>query len=120
MTNRLRAVLHPGSGSSRRVRRVRPMRFIRVSLGAKGYDVLAGILVAATPCASDLPVGRETTLRLGGVTVAWCDTLTPPDDAPTPSVRPRVPLTLQAYCTPLCYLILLRIWSRGDSSPLGE
>src|SRR5919198_3232561 len=38
MTNRLRAVLHPGSGRSSRVRRVRPMLFIRFSLGANGYD----------------------------------------------------------------------------------
>src|SRR5215471_2159487 len=49
MTNRERLVLHTGSGSSSRVRRVRARRCIRFSLGAHGRAVLAVILAAATP-----------------------------------------------------------------------
>src|SRR5215471_11035009 len=49
MTNRERLVLHPGSGSSSRVRRVRARRGIRFSLGAHGRAVLAVLLAAATP-----------------------------------------------------------------------
>jgi hypothetical protein len=44
---------------------------------------------------------------LGGFTVAWCDVLTPCNDSQTPSVKLQVPLTLHAYCTLVCYLILL-------------
>src|SRR5262249_25848550 len=49
MTNRERLVLHPGSGSSSRVRRVRARRCIRFSLGAHGRALLAVLLAAATP-----------------------------------------------------------------------
>src|SRR5262249_27892298 len=49
MTNRARLVLHPGSGSSSRVRRVRARRGIRFSLGAHGRALLAVLLAAATP-----------------------------------------------------------------------
>src|SRR5262252_9097304 len=49
MTNRERLVLHPGSGSSSRVRRVRARRCICFSLGAPGRAVLAVLLAAATP-----------------------------------------------------------------------
>src|SRR5215831_12914024 len=49
MTNRERLVLHPGSESSSRVRRVRARRFIRFSLGAHGRALLAVLLAAATP-----------------------------------------------------------------------
>src|SRR5262245_24645511 len=73
MTNRERLVLHPGSGSSSRVRRVRARRCIRFSLRARGLVLLAVILAAATPapllhgskgrCARR-PWTSESTIRL--------------------------------------------------------
>src|SRR5215471_19804476 len=87
MTNRERLVLHPGSGSSSRVRRVRARRGIRFSLGAHGRAVLAVLLAAATPaqwlhgsegrCARR-PWTSSSTIRLehrvhkGAVTASIC------------------------------------------------
>src|SRR4029434_8946826 len=49
MTNRLRSLLHPDSGSSSRVRRVILMMFISFSLGESVCDVLASRMASATP-----------------------------------------------------------------------
>src|SRR6266571_7629268 len=75
MTNRLRSLLHPGSGSSSRVRRVIRMMFISFSLGENVCDVLAALmasratallhvslrLLACEDCQGDhLPRARQT------------------------------------------------------------
>src|SRR6266478_6139892 len=49
MTNRLRSVLHPDSGSRSRVKRVILMMFISFSLGESVCDVLASRMASATP-----------------------------------------------------------------------
>src|SRR5215831_9328134 len=90
MTNRGRSVLHPGSGSSSRVRRVRARRGIRVSLGAHGRAWLAVLLVAATPaplrhgsegrgagrpCTSESTISLEHRLHKGALTAPICRSL---------------------------------------------
>src|SRR6266542_889441 len=49
MTNRLRSLLHPDSGSRSRVRRVILMMFISFSLGENVCDVLTSLMASATP-----------------------------------------------------------------------
>src|SRR2546425_11650203 len=49
MTNRLRSLLHPGSGSRSRVKRVILMMFISFSLGENVCDVRASLMAAAPP-----------------------------------------------------------------------
>src|SRR5262244_1339833 len=83
MTNRWRSALHPGSGSSSRVRRVRARRGIRFSLGAHGRALLAVLLAAATPaplrhgsegrgarrsCISESTISLEHRLHKGALT----------------------------------------------------
>src|SRR5215467_165719 len=87
MTNRERLALHPGSGSSSRMRRVRARRCIRFSLGAHGRALLAVLLVAATPahllhgsegrcarrpCTSESTISLEHRLHKGALTVPIC------------------------------------------------
>src|SRR5215510_904334 len=87
MTHRERFVLHPGSGSSSRVRRVRARRCIRFSLGAHGLVLLDVILAAATPapllhgskgrcarrpCTSESTISFEHRLHKGALTAPIC------------------------------------------------